>query len=92
MINVLLNRKRKNVGRIKIQNDKGKMLEDHKQVSQRFNEYFTSIAQLLKSEIDTKNSAEGKVDDFRKTLPNETAKSIFISSVTGHEVFETINL
>ncbi|MCP4491665.1 MAG: hypothetical protein GY820_30820, partial [Gammaproteobacteria bacterium] len=88
MINNLLNRKSKRAGTIKLKDSQGNTLSTSKDVSEKFNTYFTGIASNLKSEISCRTTFDP--GGFHEFLQGSSTNSIYIKPVESYEIHHII--
>ena len=90
LINGFLNRNNKNIsGPIKLKDEHGNILSTPSDVATRFNDYFSTIASNIKSQIGARQTFDpGGFDVF---LKDPSANSIYLRPVTPKEVHDMIN-
>ena len=87
MINSLLNRHKSKQTKIHLQDDVGNMLCDPKKVAEKFNTYFTTIADKLKTQTHTTENLFNTHTAFLKT---PVQSSIYITPTNPTEVDDII--
>ena len=88
MINNLLNRKSKRAGTIKLKDSQGNILSTNKDVSEKFNTYFSGIASNLKSQISCRTIFDP--GGFHEFLQGPSTNSIYIKPVESEEVHRIV--
>ena len=89
MINGLLNRSVRNRESIKLKNEDGNIISRSSEVAAKFNEYFSSIASNIKTQISARLTFDP--GGFQNFLQAPTSNSIYLSPVTPSEVQDVIN-
>lgn len=88
MLNSLLNRKRNTKSSsIKLHQDNGNKITNPKDVAEKFNQYFATIAEKLKENINTENHSG---TSFKSNLPTPIVNSMYITPTDPIEVRLTI--
>ena len=88
MINKLLNRNIKQNGPVKLKDENGNILGNSHDVAARFNDYFSSIASNIKSQIAARQTFDP--GGFEKFLSSSSTNSIYLRTVTSAEVHNII--
>ena len=88
MINGLMNRSKAKRAKIKLKDHNGNLVNNPKSVAENFNEYFTTIADKLKAQIQTDQLS---TQDYRDTLTDEISGSIFLHPTHPLEIDKTIS-
>ena len=68
MLNSLLNRQKYNTKTIKLQDENGTNINKPADVAELFNNYFSTIADKLKSQIDNNNVPSNLTQSYKSTL------------------------
>ena len=89
MINGLLNRSVRNRESIKLKNEDGNIISRSSEVAAKFNEYFSSIASNIKTQISARLTFDP--GGFQNFLQAPTSNSIYLNPVTPSEVQDVIN-
>ena len=89
MINGLLNRNIKHREPIKLKDEHGNTLSTNSDVAARFNEYFSSIASNIKTQISTRQTFDP--GGFEEFLKDPCINTIYLKPVTPGEVHSVIN-
>ena len=89
MINSLLNRRKHSQSTIKLYDDNGCLIKSPSDVAEKFNTYFTSIAERLKSQ--TRTNFDRQSSDHTIFMKNPLNNSIFINPTHPEEVNNIIN-
>ena len=89
LINGLLNRKSEYRDNIRLKDEHGNLLSTEPDVAARFNEYFSSIASNIKSQISARQTFDP--GGFDKYLRNPVPNSIYLKPVAASEVHEIVN-
>ena len=88
LINGLLNRHIRSHENIKLKDEQGRLLTKSQDVAERFNEYFSSIASNIKSQISARQTFDP--GGFDKFLRNPATNTIYLKPVTASEVHDTV--
>ncbi len=89
MINSLLNRNKSRSGPIKLKDENGRILSTGTDVATKFNDYFSSIASNLKSQISSRRTFDP--GGFQEFLKAPVSNSIHIKHVESNEIYDIIN-
>ena len=87
IINSVLNRHKSKSSKIKLKDSSGNTISDSSEVAERFNKYYSTIADKLKSESNTSNSGT----NFATNLKDPVSDTIHLNPTTPSEVVTIIN-
>ena len=88
MMNSLLNRKIKQHDTIKLKDKDGNVISSQREVAEKFNNYFSSIASNIKSQISARQTFDP--GGFENFLSGPSSNSIYLRPVTPVEVSDVI--
>ncbi|KAL5271628.1 hypothetical protein ACHWQZ_G002041 [Mnemiopsis leidyi] len=88
IINGLLNRSKKSADHIRLKDTDGSIISSEKAVADRFNNYFSSIAANIKTQIDARRTFDP--GGFKQYLKSPCPHSIFLNPTSSTEVYDTI--
>ena len=88
LINGLMNRSKVKRAQIKLKDQNGNLVNNPKSVAEHFNDYFTTIADKLKAQIQTDPNS---TQDYSNTLTDGSPGSIFLHPVHPLELEKTIS-
>ena len=89
VINGLLNRERKASDHIRLKDRDGTIISSDKAVAERFNDYFSSIAANIKTQIAARHTFDP--GGFKQYLGRPCTNSMFLRPTSPREVQETIS-
>ncbi len=87
MINSLMNRSKAKVSKIKLKDANGDLIKNPTTVAEKFNDYFTTIADKLKSQIATDSDS---TYDHRTMLSGSVPGSLFLKPTHAMEIDQVI--
>ena len=88
MINSLLNRYKAKSSSIKLYDDYGNIVNYPQEIAEKFNNYFSTIADKLKSQTCT---SENLVNNHKTFMCNPVSNSIYLMPTHATEINDTIN-
>lgn len=88
MINTLLNRLKPKTNTFRLKDDTGNITSNPTDVAEQFNQYFTTIADRLKTQTATDNDPSS---DYKSTLSDEVPNTLFLNPSSPSEVNDIIN-
>ncbi len=90
MLNNLLNRKKKAKAPIKLKDSAGNLISDPTEVAENFNNYFATIAEKLK--VNVNNNTDSDTDsDYKTPLTDPVENTIFLTPTFSLEIENIIN-
>ena len=92
MLNSLLNRKSNKKAPIKLKDSAGNQISDPLEVAENFNNYFATIAEKLKGNIDENENVIGQpLNDYKQAMTDQVESSIFLKPTFSLEISNIIN-
>ena len=90
MLNSLLNRQKANSKKIKLKTDNGTFISSPTEVAEYFNNYFSTVADKLKSQTNNNVNQHTHFNNYRSTLKDPSVNSIYLAPSHPLEINDII--